>query len=465
MTPQIHDLLGVGIGPFNLGLAALASSVPELRAVFLERRPGFDWHPGMMIEDTRLQVPYLADLVTAADPCHKLSFLAYLKEIGRLYQFVIRDNNFITRKEYNRYCQWAVERIPGLRFQTEVRAVTYDRALDAYCVTVWDAAARREETLFARAIVVGVGDVPRVPACVPADASPRIFHSSEYLSHKGFVLGQESVTVVGSGQSAAEIFYDLLQNNEASGQRITWLTRSSRYLAMEYSKLTLELSLPDYIDHFFGLPTDKRADVLSRQDTLYKGINAELINAIYDLLYARTVERDLVGVHLGTNCELRGAHLDEDVVRMSFHHLDLDQSFDHASSVLVLGTGYEHRFPAFLAPLQERMRWDEHGRMVVRRNYLVEGDVPRLFVQNAEAHTHGFTASDLSLGPYRNAVILNTILGREHFPIEKRLAFQAFGVPAADEAPPTLAPETVKRAITRADRIVFAADAQGAPES
>ncbi len=44
-----YDVLGVGLGPFNLGLAALldgADSDLELDAIFLEREPEFAWHEG-----------------------------------------------------------------------------------------------------------------------------------------------------------------------------------------------------------------------------------------------------------------------------------------------------------------------------------------------------------------------------------------------------------------------------------
>ena len=48
---------------------------------------------GMMLEGTHLQVPFLADLVTLADPTSPYSFLNYLKEKGRLYPFYIREND------------------------------------------------------------------------------------------------------------------------------------------------------------------------------------------------------------------------------------------------------------------------------------------------------------------------------------------------------------------------------------
>ncbi|MCU1567844.1 MAG: alcaligin biosynthesis protein, partial [Pseudarthrobacter sp.] len=38
---RIYDFAAVGVGPFNLGLAALAEPVDGLDGVFLERRESF----------------------------------------------------------------------------------------------------------------------------------------------------------------------------------------------------------------------------------------------------------------------------------------------------------------------------------------------------------------------------------------------------------------------------------------
>ena len=62
-------------------------------------------------------------------------------------------------------------------------------------------------------------------------------------------------------------------------------------------------------------------------------------------------------------------------------------------------------------------------------NYSVAVD-QTIFVQDADLHTHGFASADLSFGPYRNAVILNTILGYSDFPLEEGTSFQWFAGPA-----------------------------------
>jgi len=70
---RTHDFAAIGVGPFNLGLAALTADLPGLDGVFLDQRAGFDWHPGLMLDGVTIQVPFLADLVTMADPTSRFS--------------------------------------------------------------------------------------------------------------------------------------------------------------------------------------------------------------------------------------------------------------------------------------------------------------------------------------------------------------------------------------------------------
>lgn len=72
---KIYDFIGIGLGPFNLSLACLTQPIDELDGLFLDKNSGFDWHPGMMLDGVSLQTPFMSDLVTMADPTHKLSFL------------------------------------------------------------------------------------------------------------------------------------------------------------------------------------------------------------------------------------------------------------------------------------------------------------------------------------------------------------------------------------------------------
>jgi lysine N6-hydroxylase len=96
----------------------------------------------------------------------------------------------------------------------------------------------------------------------------------------------------------------------------------------------------------------------------------------------------------------------------------------------VLATGYHPQVPSFLDPVRDRIRWDGRGRPAVHRHYAIDHGGDGIFVQNAEAHTHGLVAPDLGMGALRNSVILSRILGYPPYPVEDRIAFQEFGVPA-----------------------------------
>ena len=126
MAEKIADFIAIGVGPFNLGLACLTEPIEDLNGVFLDKREKFDWHPGMMLQSTTLQIPFIADLVTLADPTNPYSFLNYSKEKGFIYSFYIRENFLLLRNEYNHYCQWVIEKLSNVYFSTEVQNIHFD---------------------------------------------------------------------------------------------------------------------------------------------------------------------------------------------------------------------------------------------------------------------------------------------------------------------------------------------------
>ncbi|MBG6084119.1 lysine N(6)-hydroxylase/L-ornithine N(5)-oxygenase family protein [Zhihengliuella flava] len=422
---MMYDAVGIGAGPFNLGFAALADGAPELSVAVFEAAEDFAWHPGMMLPGTHLQVPFMADLVTLADPTSEYSFLNYLKLSGRLYPFYIRENFYALRREYSDYLRWAAHRLDSVHFSHTVTGLEYDDG--RYLLTVQSPdGVRQVET---RQVVLGTGTQPWVPDAVePAvQAAGQAFHSSDYTRRRADLDGARRAVVVGSGQSAAEIVADLLAGwvDEAPGRELTWMTRSPRFFPLEYTKLTLEMTSPDYIDHFHGLPADTRDRLGAEQRGLYKGINADLINQIHEQLYQRHVERGPGTVRLKTATALESlTQAPDGGLRLTVTDADDGGTQHIAADAAVLATGYRYREPAFLAGIADRIHRGPDGRFAVDREYGIgEG----LLVQNAELHTHGFTAPDLGMGAYRNSVILNRIAGREVYPVERRIAYQEFG--------------------------------------
>ena len=427
-----HDFVAVGLGPFNLGLACLTDPLrhaEDLDGVFLEARDRFDWHPGMLLDDATLQVPFLADLVTMADPTSRWSFLNYLKQSGNLYPFYIRESFYPLRREYDDYCRWAAESLPSVRFGEPVTNVEHDG-------TAYRVQSVSGETFRARRLVVGVGTSPRVPdALAPVTRSTDgqsdgvVTHSADFLAHREELQRQDRLTVVGSGQSAAEIYHDLLAAAPEIGYELVWLTRSPRFFPMEYTKLTLEMTSPEYGAHHRSLPMETRDRLAREQRHLFKGISGDLVDAIFDLHYRQRVSGDGPRTTLLTNTEVRGSRPVVGGSELDLLHTETGEEFSLRTGGLVLATGYGPTEPAFLDGVAERIRRDPRGRYDVAEDYSVDVAGGEIFVQNAEEHTHSLLAPDLGMGPYRNSVIIASILGREAYPVEKRIAVQTFGVP------------------------------------
>ena len=69
------DVLGVGFGPANLGLAIAIeeanAQLPEslrLSARFLEQNESFGWHDGMLLPETTMQISFLK-IWSREEPC------------------------------------------------------------------------------------------------------------------------------------------------------------------------------------------------------------------------------------------------------------------------------------------------------------------------------------------------------------------------------------------------------------
>ncbi|MEV3906214.1 lysine N(6)-hydroxylase/L-ornithine N(5)-oxygenase family protein [Streptomyces canus] len=417
--PATYDFVGIGLGPFNLGLACLTEPIDELDGIFLDSKPDFEWHAGMFLDGAHLQTPFMSDLVTLADPTSPYSFLNYLKEKGRLYSFYIRENFYPLRVEYDDYCRWAANKLSNVRFGTTVTEVTYED--DLYVVKT----AAGEE-FRARHLVLGTGTPLYIPeACQGLDGD--FIHNSRYVQHRSELVKKESITVVGSGQSAAEIYRDLLGEIDVHGYRLNWVTRSPRFFPLEYTKLTLEMTSPEYIDYYRELPEATRYRLTAEQKGLFKGIDGDLINEIFDLLYQKNLGGP-VPTRLLTNSSLNSARHENGTYTLAFRQEEQEKDFEIESQGLVLATGYKYAEPEFLAPVKDRLVYDSQGNFDVSRNYAIDVTGRGVFLQNAGVHTHSITSPDLGMGAYRNSYIVRELLGTEYYPVEKTIAFQEFSV-------------------------------------
>ncbi|MEY2245660.1 lysine N(6)-hydroxylase/L-ornithine N(5)-oxygenase family protein [Streptomyces sp. BF23-18] len=455
-TPR--DLVGIGIGPFNLSLAALAHPLTELDTVFYEQRPGFDWHPGLLIDGATLQVPFLADLVTLAHPTSPWSFLNYLKDRDRLFPFYFAERFHIQRAEYDAYCRWVADHLPGLRFAHQVDAVRWNPEHDLFEVdfTRLDAHGQAQALgrTHTRNIVLGVGTAPHIPEPLkPLVAAPDapVIHAADYLKHRDRFLTADHITVIGAGQSGAEVFLDLLRNRPIGKEKIHWLARTEAFAPMEYSKLGLEHFTPDYTRYFHALTEPVRDRLLAAQWQLHKGIDADTIAAIHDELYRRTLHGGWPDAVLTPAVTVRTAgRIATTKIELHLEHTQQGTRSRLTTNAVVLATGYRERpIAPLLAGLDPYLRRDNAERPDIDDQFRLVLDptvTGRVYVQNAELHTHGVGTPDLGLAAWRSATILNSLTGKDPYPLPGRTAFTTFGldstprVPAARQEPRTLTP-------------------------
>jgi lysine N6-hydroxylase len=187
------------------------------------------------------------------------------------------------------------------------------------------------------------------------------------------------------------------------------------------------MTSPEYIDYFHALPERTRYRLQTEQKGLFKGIDGELIDAIFDLLYQKNLGGP-VPTRLLTNSSLNSARYENGTYTLGLRQEEQQKEYELHSEGLVLATGYKYAEPEFLKPVRDRIRYDEHGNHDVARNYAIDTTGRGIFLQNAGVHTHSITSPDLGMGAYRNAYIIRELLGTEYYPVEKSIAFQEFAV-------------------------------------
>ncbi|NEN75319.1 SidA/IucD/PvdA family monooxygenase [Pelistega sp. NLN82] len=436
MNQIVFDIFGIGIGPFNLGLSALLSRHINIQSKFVDKRPDFQWHEGLLIPGTTLQVPFFADLVSMADPTHPFSYINYLHLHDRLYQFYYYNNFLIPRTEYNHYCQWVVNQLPSCTFSEEVKSVKYE---DKQFIIECDSLSEGKKYYSSKHLSIGIGTVPYVPSTLKHSSYPKVIHSSEFIHLQEKLAECQQVTIVGSGQSAAECVLALYQKLSPErikrGASIRWITHAKGFHPMEYSKLGQECFTPDYMRYFQQLTREKRKHVSLSQGFLYKGISFTTIADIFDLLYERSIGGHPTGLSLYSNClvEKIDTYTEYEKIDIHYYHEELGQKGVLQTDALILATGYYHCWPEWFEELKrEILVTDSDNQYIIQDDFTLlrsDNKEGKIFLQNAEIDQQSVASPDLGVGPYRNAIICNQLLENDFYHIPKKTAFQNYGLP------------------------------------
>jgi len=412
MSKDIIDLVGIGIGPSNLSIAALLREAPSASALFFDKKPGFDWHPGLMFRQARMQTPFLKDLVTGVRPTNPYSFINYLVQTGRFYQFLSADMDSVGRQEFTDYMTWVAAQLDELRFGTDVHELRF--AGDHFVIRHAGGVSR------ARNVSLGTGRSPHIPECARAALGDRCFHAIDILKRMPNMAGAR-VAVVGGGQTGAEVFLHALRGLWGKPRELAWISRRSNFEPLDETPFTNELFMPGYVRVFHRLDDTRRRSLVAEQKLAGDGISPSTLREIYRELYELQVSRDGHPVELLPAREVVGIGSDGKEFRLGLQNRLDDTLEHHTVDLVILCTGFTERLPAYLAPMRDRLRLDDHGRLRLGSDFNVLWDGPeenRIYGLNVGRFTHGIAEPQLSLTAWRSAVIINDMLRRPWFNVD-----------------------------------------------
>jgi len=417
-----YDLIGIGIGPFNLSLSALLTKTNHFQYQFYERNKNINWHSGMLLKNSILQVSYLKDLVTLVDPTNPWSFLAYLSHCGHIYQFLNRKSSIVSRIEYERYYQWAARTLPNLSFEKEVYSIDYLPRQKKFSLKL------NNEEVCSKHLSIGVGHAPHIPEMFSHYLSSRVFHASLYKqSISSLDLFNKNVIVIGGGQSGAEIIHDLLDKQGTLGS-LTWVSRRLNFLPMEDACFTNEFYTPSYVNYFFELSDIAKKNNLKQQKISCNGISEALANDVYRKIYtAKYVECSPTLIRLYPNHSIKRVESVNSNYKVQIYSNDTQSRQALSADIVILATGYNERIPGCLSSFVDRYKDRNDPTLRFNKDYSLRWQhqaTNKIFFQNFNLQSHGISDPNLSLAAWRNATIINSLLGKSIYYLKQYSLFE-----------------------------------------
>jgi L-ornithine N5-oxygenase len=397
MNEQPLDVIGIGFGPSNLALAvALRERGSHLRAGFLEAKPAFAWHPDMMLDGTDMQVSFLKDLVSLRNPRSGFSVLSYLQAKGRLSRFIDRKTFFPSREEFNDYLGWIAGQFSSCRYDSRVTGIEPVRSgerVTHLAIHSQSADGTKERHLARNVVLAPGGTAYWPPAFAALKDSDHVIHASGYLSKVIPMLKPGlRIAVIGAGQSAAEVYADLSARVEQP--KVDMILRGRAIKPSDDTPFVNEVFDPGQTDRFHGRSADARAQtLLSLAATNYAVTDADLIEQIYEALYAQDVRGgDRLGLLAETEVK-RAQQVGQQIqLLLSGTSGQSVETYD----LVVLGTGYQRALAqsvlADLSPWQTAQEPDRDYRLPLKDTF-----EPAVFVQGFSEPTHGLSDTLLSV--------------------------------------------------------------------
>lgn len=400
---QISDVLGVGIGPFNLSVAALLSSIDGISSVFFDQNDELIWHPGMLFPHAEIHVSYLNDLVTLVDPTNPYSFIAYLAKHKRLYRFMNAQFKNVLRTEFSHYLNWVSRSLPNLFFDEKVEDIFFNRSHFIMSTNL--------RQIKGTHLLLGNGLQAKIPPCVKSYMGKNVIHNKDFLL-KPIDWQGKRIAIIGGGQSGAEIVHHILSDKERLPSELNWISKRYQLLPMDTSAFVNELFTPNYMEYFFHIPAKEKAVLLQEQLLASDGISFHLLKEIYQKLYSlEFLQNQARFFKFLPRHELIHMDIESDGYQLLLVEQTRGKKKCIPIDIVILCTGYQWGFPSYLSSLAHQIPLT-NGRFFVNQDFSIIWDGPeqnRIYVQNAANQSHGIAEPNLNVMAWRSAKIINSI--------------------------------------------------------
>lgn len=403
------DLIGVGIGPFNLSLAAILDKAKDFNYKFFDAKKSFEWHSEIMFSDSDMQTSYLKDLVTPVDPTSPYSFLNYLVQNGLFNAFMNTGRKVVTRREFEMYCQWVTRELDSrLQFNSAVSSVDFNGS--NFVITAGG------EQFTSKHICIGTGLTPRIPECTTALISKNFFHAKSSELADLNVDGKD-VVIIGGGQTGVEIFRNNFKSKWGKAKSLKLITGRSALQPLDESPFTNEFFTPNYVEEFFHIDPSKKEPIVKSQKLASDGNTPAYLEEIYRELYQlKFVEGSSQDIQI-----LPSRRLNEAREINGKYLLVLENNFSEgqdeiSADIVILCTGFSNTIPKILDPIRSNISFDEEERFVFNKDFSVKwnGSLDnKVFALNFSRHCHGISEPQTSLMAWRSATIANVVLGEK----------------------------------------------------
>jgi len=352
-------------------------------------------------------------VVTHRKPTSPYTFINFLKETGRLDEFVNLRTAFPYRIDFAQYIEWVADQFRELTCRGQAVTQVIPVEGDGGAIVRLKVVVESGASVLTDCVVLASGDRPDVPAIFKGVLGARVFHSSEFLEMIPVAaeIAGKTIVVIGTGQSAAEILHHLA----GKSAKVVSIRHGLASRSADDSHVANE-ELFTGGDYTYRLDGGRRDGFVPSLRLMNAPVlDRDLIDSLYRSMYeARLRGEDLI--HFLPDTMVECACILADRVELSTRCRTSGEQASLLADYVVLATGYRrHPLPDCLTLLRPYLLTDEDGRPKLGRDFRVECEGifrPAVHLLGFSEYEHGINDTFLSLAAHRAEIVARSLLQR-----------------------------------------------------